>query len=397
MTTSAPGAVTVRERLGKVIGCAGEMPADEANRAPGHHPRPGHRRRGLRSAAAPCCATSPTPWTPPVPATSTPWADSSTICARRQASERQPCPVRSAEGIMRNGELSRLDDVEKVFDYLAGRLDDTADGPRRRKAGLDRYPMTRRGIAVELKLHSLCATLANKPADGKHDGPSRQAPASPGRCHTEDEPDRARIPGNEPDQADGHWALCDGQEECRPVITAAPRPPGQPVGNHPQTVLSRRASPKRRQPCAAQTAVLLGGIVNQGINIPDRRHTQRHDTIGQDALRRRQGIHTVSMRARPAHQKHRVRAVSKVCRCSPAARSLAGHRSSAENEVHCVTASPVGWRMPRPCPGAQRACNARPSAAIAASCRCRIEARFRYERSGSVVGRMRTMGGEMAS
>ena len=46
MTTSAPGAVTVRERLGEVIGCAGEMPADEANRAPGHHPRPGHRRRG---------------------------------------------------------------------------------------------------------------------------------------------------------------------------------------------------------------------------------------------------------------------------------------------------------------------------------------------------------------
>ena len=252
------------------------------------------------SAAALCCATSRHRGRLPSRPRPCPGPDSGTICARRQASERQPCPARSADDTRENGEFSRLNDVEEVFDYLAGRLDDTADRPRRGKADLDRDPLTRREIPGEPKLHNLCATLVKQPADGQHHSPGRQAPASPGRCHTEDEPDRARIPGNEPDQADGHWALRDRKDERRPVIAAAARPPGQPVVNHPEAVLSRRTGLKRRQPCTAQTAVLPGGVVDQGIDIPNRRHTQRHDTIGQDALRRRQGIHTVSMRARPA-------------------------------------------------------------------------------------------------
>ena len=40
-------------------------------------------------------------------------------------------------------------DVAQVFDNLAGRLNDTADGPGRRKAGRDRYPLARGTILAD--------------------------------------------------------------------------------------------------------------------------------------------------------------------------------------------------------------------------------------------------------
>ena len=195
-------------------------------------------------------------------------------------------------------------DVAQVFDNLAGRLNDSADRSGQRKAGLDRDPLTCGRIPAEPKLDDRRATLADKPAGGQRDGPSRQVPAPPGRRHTEGQPDRARSTGSEPDQADGPWALGDRHDESGPVIAAFTSPPGEPVGDHPKAALSGRTGNKRRQPCAAQTAVLPGGVVGQGIDILDRRDAQRQNAIGQDALRRRQQRHGIIMRARPGPAGH---------------------------------------------------------------------------------------------
>ena len=208
----------------------------------------------------------------------------------------RPGPARSAGGPRVNAALSRFGDVVRVFDYRAGRLDGAADGPSQGKAGLDRDPLTRWAIAADPKLHHFGATLADKPADGQQDGPGRQALAPPGRRHTEDKPDRARTPADQPDHADRPWALGDRQQERGPVIAVFASPPGQPVGDRPQAALPRRAGIKRRQLCLAQTAVLPGGVADKGICIPGRRDTQRYDAIGQDALRRPQGLHAIVMR-----------------------------------------------------------------------------------------------------
>ena len=188
----------------------------------------------------------------------------------------RPGPARSAGGPRVNAAFSRFGDVARVFDYRAGRLDGTADGPSQGKAGLDRDPLTCWAIAADPKLHHFGATLADKPADGQQDGPGRQALAPPGRRHTEDKPDRARTPADEPDHADRPWALGDRQQERGPVIAVFASPPGKPVGDRPQAALPRRAGIKRRQPCLAQTAVLPGGVADKGICIPGRR--TRSDT-----------------------------------------------------------------------------------------------------------------------
>lgn len=159
--------------------------------------------------------------------------------------------------------------------------------PAREKPGLDRDPLTRRGIAAGPELHHVGAALAGKPADGQQDGPGRQALARPGRCRTEGKLDRARTLQTNPTMptGSGRWALGGRQQERGPFIAAFAGPPGQPVGDHPQAALPRRAGIRQRQPCLAQT-VVPGGVADKGIDILHRRDTQRYDAIGQDALRR---------------------------------------------------------------------------------------------------------------
>lgn len=66
-------------------------------------------------------------------------------CDRRTS---RPGLARSAGGPGVTAALSCFGGVAQVFDYFAGRLDDAAGGPGQGKAGLDRDPLTRRGIAA---------------------------------------------------------------------------------------------------------------------------------------------------------------------------------------------------------------------------------------------------------
>ena len=69
-----------------------------------------------------------------------PWNGRLSTLRRRTS---RPGPARSAGGPGVAAALSRFGDEAQVFDYLAGRLDDAADGPGQGKAGLDRDPLTR--------------------------------------------------------------------------------------------------------------------------------------------------------------------------------------------------------------------------------------------------------------
>jgi hypothetical protein len=157
-----------------------------------------------------------------------------------------------------NAALSRSGDAAQVFDYLAGRLDDAADSPVWGKAGLDRDPLTRWGIAADPELHHFGATLADKPADGQQDGPGRRPwPASTaphrGQARSCPHPGRRTRP-------------------CRPAM-ASGRSSGGAQARY--GCLRRPIRPASRRPSRGSPPSTYRNKATAAVHRPDRRLAQR--------------------------------------------------------------------------------------------------------------------------